>query len=365
MGKPLDPVCYRTPRKPRNQRKMAATSINIQPVKTGSEAHNLRQKELDYVNKELTYMNESISQDAIANRLAEIKTRYTETTGQQMQKKSTPIREGVIVIQDKTEMWILENFALACKNKFVIRAFQIHMHMDEGHRDLITQEWKPNLHAHMVFDWTDPKTGKSIKLNRQDMAELQTLCADCLGMERGVSSDKQHLNAVQFKTLEVEKTITQVSALVETQESTLERLKIESDELQSKQIISKTVSKVGEKIGDIIGMTKNDKEKEGLKTQINTLEAQIKTYGRKISFQEQLLGEQQRDLEKEKHLHNDLKARFETMRRKLEQITMEVGVLANSIPGTWKEWIQKNLPYVARAMSDQKGNYDQDQKLHR
>ena len=43
------------------------------------------------------------------------------------------------------------------------------------------------------------RNGKSIKLNRQDMAQLQTLLAESLGMERGISSDKVHLEAQQFK----------------------------------------------------------------------------------------------------------------------------------------------------------------------
>ena len=61
-----------------------------------------------------------------------------------------------------------------------------------------SKEWKPNLHAHIVFDWTQ-NNGKSIKLNRQDMAKMQTMLAESLGMQRGKSSDREHLNAIQFK----------------------------------------------------------------------------------------------------------------------------------------------------------------------
>lgn len=32
------------------------------------------------------------------------------------------------------------------------------------------------------------------------MAEMQTITAECLNMERGVSSDKKHLSAMQYKT---------------------------------------------------------------------------------------------------------------------------------------------------------------------
>ncbi|MEO3656671.1 mobilization protein, partial [Phocaeicola vulgatus] len=49
-------------------------------------------------------------------------------------------------------------------------------------------------HAHVVFDWTQPN-GKSVRLSRDDMAELQTIASETLGMERGVSSDRKHLSA--------------------------------------------------------------------------------------------------------------------------------------------------------------------------
>lgn len=58
----------------------------------------------------------------------------------------------------------------------------------------------------MIFDWTDGHTGKTVKLNRHDMAEMQTITAECLNMERGVSSDKKHLSAMQYKNkMETEK----------------------------------------------------------------------------------------------------------------------------------------------------------------
>lgn len=175
---------------------MAQTSIHIQPVKPGSEAHNKREKELDYVRKERSSMNEYWQKDSQAARLADIKARYLATTGQQMQKKATPIREAVVVIKDTTTMDDLQNLAQRLQQRFGVQCFQIAVHKDEGH--IGSDEWKPNLHAHMVFDFTDQK-GKSLKLGRNDMAEMQTICAEVLGMERGKSSDKQHLSAIQYK----------------------------------------------------------------------------------------------------------------------------------------------------------------------
>lgn len=73
--------------------------------------------------------------------------------------------------------------------RFGIEAFQIHIHKDEGYMN--AKQWTPNLHAHVVFDWTQPN-GKSVRLSRDDMAELQTIASETLGMERGVSSDQPY-----------------------------------------------------------------------------------------------------------------------------------------------------------------------------
>ena len=80
------------------------TSINVQPVKGGSEEHNKRKKKLDYVRKDLSHLNEYWECDTQANRLANIKALYQSKTGQKMQAKATPIREGVVVIQESTTM---------------------------------------------------------------------------------------------------------------------------------------------------------------------------------------------------------------------------------------------------------------------
>lgn len=131
--------------------------------------------------------------------LEHLKTLVKEKTGRAMQAKATPIREGVIVIKQDTTIEQLRGLADAIEQRWGIKTLQIYTHMDEGHTDS-EGSWKPNLHAHIVFDWVNHTTGKSIKLSRQDMAEMQTMVADCLQMERGESSDLKHLGAIQYKT---------------------------------------------------------------------------------------------------------------------------------------------------------------------
>ncbi|WP_289876295.1 mobilization protein, partial [Bacteroides caecimuris] len=56
-------------------------------------------------------------------------------------------------------------------------------------------------HAHIVFDWMNHDTGKSRKLNDEDMAKMQTLASDILMMERGQSKNvtgKEHLERNDF-----------------------------------------------------------------------------------------------------------------------------------------------------------------------
>lgn len=78
----------------------------------------------------------------------------------------------------------LKNFADKLNERWGIKTIQIHTHKDEGYTpEDKPGEWKPNLHTHMIFDWTDD-TGKSSKLKKQDLAEMQTVLAECLSMER-------------------------------------------------------------------------------------------------------------------------------------------------------------------------------------
>lgn len=177
---------------------MAQTSIHFQAVKGGSEEHNKRTKKLDYVHHELSSQNDYWQSDTQEARLAFVTQNAKAKTGRKMQAKATPIREAVVVIEDTTTMDNLKKLAKRFNDRFGIDVFQIAIHKDEGYKKS-KDGIKLNLHAHLVADWTDHESGKSLKLNRNDMAEMQTICAEVLGMERGKSSEKQHLSAIQYK----------------------------------------------------------------------------------------------------------------------------------------------------------------------
>ena len=194
-------------------------------------------------------MNEYWQKDSQAARLADIKARYLATTGQKMQAKATPIREAVVVIKDTTTMNDLQNLAQRLQQRFGVQCFQIAVHKDEGH--IGSDEWKPNLHAHMVFDFTDQK-GKSLKLGRNDMAEMQTICAEVLDMERGKSSDKQHLSALQFKIKAKEERAKRaeeeaIKAARELEEAKAKKAKAEKAAVEG--LVVGTVAKISNTLG--------------------------------------------------------------------------------------------------------------------
>lgn len=295
---------------------MAATSINIQPVKGGSEQHNKREKYLDYIRSELSHLNESWEIDTISNRLETIKANYEKSTGQKMQKKATPIREGVVVIQKDTTMKQLQDFAKKAEERFGIKAIQIYTHKDEGH--VGSKEWKPNYHAHIVFDWTQPN-GKSCKLNRQDMAELQSILAKSLGMERGKSSDKQHLDSMQYKN--------------EKEKEKNQELRKEAENIQAKKSVKEAVFKTSERFKDLLGITTNDREKEALRSE----NSKIKEENAELKEQ---LQEVKTELAEKNTLINSRERNREHLTRKYNQLFKENAALKNEIGTIGKELVQ-------------------------
>ena len=90
-----------------------------------------------------------------------------------------------------------------CHERWGITPLQIFIHRDEGHYETPgdATSWKPNYHAHIIWDWMNHDTGKSCKLSPQDMSEMQTLLAEALDMERGTSKEltgREHLERTDY-----------------------------------------------------------------------------------------------------------------------------------------------------------------------
>lgn len=286
------------------------SSINIKPIKGNSESHNLRNTELDYVQKEYTYLNQSVVFEKVSAALERLKVLYKEKTGQKMQAKATPLREGVINLGEKTTF---NQVKLMCKNiedKFNIKTIQIHFHEDEGHIDKKTKAWKKNRHAHIVFNWIDENTGKSIKLNKQDMAQMQTLVAESLGLQRGQSSDKKHLTSMEFKRSKISEDVQELTEELNELRNENQQLKDElefnrqqvnglyerlellnSKKISLKEEIKNEALNKRKELDDLINKMKLSKEKEinSLKNKAVQYEEVIKSKSNQIeSLNEQI-----------------------------------------------------------------------------
>lgn len=175
------------------------TSINFKAVKTDSEAHNFRRKTFDYIKKDLTGKNEYWGENKISDKLRSIEAYCKEKSGRKLQKNALPIREAVVVIKENTTMQDLHKLSKRLEEELRIRIFQIAIHRDEGHYDKDSKEWKPNYHAHLVADWQDLETGKTLKHQSFHYSKMQDITAECLEMDRGVSGSKGRLEAIEFK----------------------------------------------------------------------------------------------------------------------------------------------------------------------
>lgn len=235
------------------------SSIHIKPCNiSSSEAHNLRTPEYMrnigeskiYLIPELVadnehWINPRIGDYDLQTHYDNIKQMVKSKTGRAMQEKErerktksgkiikvvgcSPIREGVLLIKSDTTLEDVRRFGKECQQRWGITPLQIFLHKDEGHwlngkPDADDKEsfqiggrwFKPNYHAHIVFDWMNHETGKSYKLNDDDMTQMQTLLSEILSMERGQSkteTGKDHLERNDF--------------IIEKQRAELERIEAE------------------------------------------------------------------------------------------------------------------------------------------
>lgn len=245
---------------------MAQTSFNIQPCKvTASERHNKREKALSYVRSDLSHLNEwcdFLNVHLVAYD-AQMRTLVKAKTGRKMQEKSRALYEGIAVIRPDTTIEDIKKLADAMHQRWGFHFVQLAIHKDEGswQKD---GTWKPNLHAHMVFDKIDHETGKTIKTTAKDTAEMQDMCARILGMERGRrGSKKEHLDALEYKVKVQEKR----AALAEHAQKAAEE-KQEAASERAKEIAIKNADAVFKLQNKNAELTRTAKEVENLRSQM-------------------------------------------------------------------------------------------------
>ena len=268
------------------------TSINFKAAKSDSEIHNFRKKSFDYIRKDLTHKNEYWMEQKIADQIQKIESYCKEKSGRKLQKNAMPIREAVVVIKENTTMQDLHNLSKRLEEELKIRIFQIAIHKDEGHFDKETKEWKPNYHAHLVADWQDLETGKTLKHQSFHYSKMQDLAAECLEMERGISGSLTRLEAVEFKIKKKEEDLkileerySQMQQEMESKRSE-ELIVKESDFLGFQKIkTDKTIENYKKAIKtNNIQLLKNKTELEFKEKQIAELKTKIESLKKEVSF---------------------------------------------------------------------------------
>ena len=329
------------------------SSIHIKPCNVASsEAHNRRTAEYMrnigkskiYIVPELTadneqWINPDFGSPELQAHYEDIKRMVKEKTGRAMQEKErerkgkngkiikvagcSPIREGVLLIRPDTTLADVHKFGEECQKRWGITPLQIFLHKDEGHwlngqpapedRESfkVGGRWfKPNYHAHIVFDWMNHDTGKSRKLNDDDMMQMQTLASDILLMERGKSkavTGKEHLERNDFIIEKQKAELQRIEAVkrhkeqqVNLAEQELRQVKseIRTDKLKSAATDAATVIASG--VGSLFGsgkMKKLEQSNEELRQEIAKRDKGIDDLKAQMQRMQEQHGKQIRNLQ--------------------------------------------------------------------
>ncbi|UVR72510.1 mobilization protein [Bacteroides xylanisolvens] len=325
------------------------SSIHIKPCNIkSSEAHNRRTAEYMrnigesriYIVSELSadneqWINPDFGSPDLQMHYDNIKQMVKEKTSRAMQEKErerkgkngkiikvagcSPIREGMLLIKADTTLADVKKFGEECQRRWGITPLQIFLHKDEGHwlsgqpdaedkeSFQVGEKWfKPNYHAHIVFDWMNHDTGKSQKLNDDDMMEMQTLASDILSMQRGQSKSetgKEHLERNDFI---IEKQKAELQRIDETKRHKEQQISLAEQELRQvkseirtdklKSVATDAATAIASGVGSLFGsgklkeleqaneklhqeIAKRDKSINGLKIQMKHIAEQ---YGKQI-----------------------------------------------------------------------------------
>lgn len=236
------------------------TGIKFKPCNVGTaETHNRRDRAYceavarkfghTYFWDEFRHLNQSWRNPSYAMTLPELledmkvlvkqKTKRSmqckpvEVTDRKTRKKKTrsgcsAIREGCPPIKPDTRIEDFEPFVRWLEG-YGITVISIDLHHDEGHPDPDTDDLLPNHHAHIIVDWLNHETGKTVKIDNNVCKEMQTVLAESLGMERGTPKEDtgiEGLSAIEYK----EKMATAHVRQLKKEQADIERRKAELEQ---------------------------------------------------------------------------------------------------------------------------------------
>ena len=104
-------------------------------------------------------------------------------------------------IQPDTRIEDFESF-VRWLNGYGISVISKGPHHDEGHADPDTDDLRPNHHNHIIVDWLNHETGKTVKIDNEVCKQMQTVLAESLGMERGTPKEDtgiEGLSAIEYR----------------------------------------------------------------------------------------------------------------------------------------------------------------------
>ena len=341
---------------------MKATCSRFEAALDGAEVHNERLKELDYIRKDLSHLNETWKAPgfvSIKESKKEVADRYMAAHGKKLPKNATPIQETVVVIQADTTMEQLQNLARMTEEIWGYRPLAIYMHKDEGHEKAMKHgKYIPNLHAHMIFDtansrgetlkplseskrraqrtkWEKKEAEKAAKEGREPRPfrepdswkkppfdYMQNLAAEALGMERGIPSSKKHLDAITFKIQAQGKQLEELNQEIGKAQTRIKGLTtmirhLEDDILNNEAEIHELQDKM-EKCKEENAVEREElrKELERLSNVHSELETKIQDKKEKLSRAETVLDEKL----KQNRILNDVNQKLRREKAELETL---------------------------------------------
>ena len=321
-------------------------SVHVKPCNTGqSELHNRRDpdyiKKLNptkiYVRLDLTKHNASyvapeMEGITLDQYLDSIRVMIKQKTGRAMQEKeikypgkggkmitrqgASPIRECVVVTEKDTKLKDLLRFTKEVEKKWGIKALQVHIHRDEGHCEVPGDEktWVPNYHAHIIWDWMDHSTGKSIKLNADDMSEMQDMVAEALDMERGQKKSETGLDHLERNDF-----------ILQKQEKEKRRLEAEKRKIQSERDVAKNQARQATEERTKAEKQVNEAKEQAKKATEEKDEAKKKAMAAKseLTTIESMVAEKQTKIDKLDEDINEKNARLDVLQDQIDKKVLE------------------------------------------
>ena len=267
------------------------TSKHFRAAAICADRHNRREKHLDHPRPELqpedrskwiwevedkksVYQMRKQAEKEYNSKKVIAKGKYGEyETYKTMPKNAEPVKEAVVVIKEDTTLDEIKIWADWCHETYGIRPIGIYIHMDEGHWAELDESlgqyeemyerkdgkewkrlnefgnyeyWKPNHHAHVLFDWFDHDKARCINLGRKVMRTMEDELAVRLGMERGTPSKRKYLDANTWKSIQETQRISTELANAVKKVKSLQTM-IENMSRQQQEVEKDLIAGYGEK----------------------------------------------------------------------------------------------------------------------